>query len=176
MRAPTVEQLNDEKSYKWRYYNVATAASVTGFVRAYLFRALSHSGGLIYCDTDSLAARDLGSLDYGDGLGQWKREGDFDSYAVAGKKLYAFHRAGSDSRYDPKAEEQDKTWKIASKGVNFASREDGPALIQRIAEGDSVEYEPEVPTYSVTREQPRFINRSILKTYKDIAIAPESDL
>lgn len=174
-RAPTPEQLNDETSKKWRYYNVATAASVTGFVRAFLFRALSNSSGLIYCDTDSIAARDLGSLDYGDALGQWKKEGEFDSYSIAGKKLYAFHSAGCSLAYDP-ASTQSPSWKIASKGVNFTAREDGPALITRIAQGAAVEYEPNVPTYSVIREQPRFINRNILRTAKDIAQAPESVL
>lgn len=174
-RSPTTEELNDLTSYKWRYYNVATAASVTGFVRAFLFRALSASSGLIYCDTDSIAARNLSDLAYGDALGQWKREGTFDRYSIAGKKLYAFHYDGRALAYDPK-DEKTPTWKIASKGVNFGALASGPELIERIALGEAVDFNPEVPTFSATRAEPRFISRRVIKTAKNIALAPELDL
>jgi len=175
-RAPDAEQLNDLSNRKWRYYNVATAASVTGFVRAYLFRALSKCSRPIYCDTDSVAAADVTALDFGTQLGQWKHEGNFDSYAIAGKKLYAFHVEGADRDYIPSASEKDRSWKIASKGVNFAALENGPALITEIAEGQGVTTYPQVPTYSVTRNAPRFINREIFRTAKNISVAPEFDL
>lgn len=152
---------------KERYYNVATAASVTGFVRAHLFRALSKCSGLIYCDTDSIAAEDTSALEQGSELGKWKHEMDCDEFAIAGKKLYAFHKAGTDIKYEPNAKDSDKTWKIASKGVNFVAKEDGPDLIRRIANGETIEYEPEVPCYTITRDAPRFINRKVAKTYKD---------
>lgn len=168
-RSPTEDQLNDSEG-RWRYYNVATAASVTGFVRSRLFAAMSQCEGLIYCDTDSIAAKCVSPLSFGTELGQWKHEGHFDSYAIAGKKLYAFHVAGSSQEYDP-AIEKNGNWKIASKGVNFGQRSDGPELIKRIAQGESIIFNPEVPTYSITREEPVFTARSIKNTYKDMRLA-----
>lgn len=169
-RAPTEEDLNGE-GFKWRYYNVATAASVTGFVRAHLFRAISNCSGVIYCDTDSIAARDTGRLEFGTALGQWKHEGIFDQYAIAGKKLYGFHHAGAAQEYNPG--EENPTWKIASKGVNFAADKAGPDRIAEIARGGRVTFDPEVPCYSITREKPRFIAREIGATAKDMSIAPD---
>lgn len=181
-RSPTEEDLNDANG-KWRFYNVATAASVTGYVRAHLFKALSRCSGLVYCDTDSVAARDTSRLEYGTQLGQWKHEGRFDSYAIAGKKLYAFHEEGAEEAYDPEADKP--TWKIASKGVNFAAlasgRQDaqghsfpsGPEVIARIARGEKIVHEPDVPTYTIAREKARFISRSITRTAKDMSVAPD---
>ena len=170
-REPTERELSDINS-RWRYYNVATAASITGWVRAYLFKSLSCCGGVIYCDTDSIAARSMSHLDYGAGLGLWKHEGDFDRYCVAGKKLYAFHKAGAAEEYDPEADEKNRTWKVASKGVAFHTMKDGPQKIALLARGGEVEYRPQVPTYSVSREVPIFISRSVRRTAKDIRVAP----
>lgn len=156
-----------------RYYNVATAASVTGWVRAFLFRSMHKCSGLIYCDTDSIAARDVSGLEFGNALGQWKHELDADMFAIGGKKLYAFHKAGALMEYDPKQEPKDRSWKVASKGVNFTERADGPDLIRTIANGGTIKYEPEVPCYTITREAPRFINRNVAKTYKDARFVPE---
>lgn len=169
-RRPREEDLNDLEG-RWRYYNVATAASVTGFVRAYLFRALSSCSGLLYCDTDSIAARDTSQLRFGNALGEWKHEGVFDHYAIAGKKLYAFHEAGADWDYDPEADEP--TWKVASKGVNLAKLKDGPQRVIDIAQGGEFKFEPEAPCYSVSRREPIFIGRKLRTTAKDISRAPE---
>lgn len=166
-RPPTEEELNDIKS-RWRYYNVATAASITGYVRAFLFKAIAQASGVIYCDTDSVAARGLGSLDYGKGLGQWKDEGAFDRYSIAGKKLYAFHVEGAKEAYDPA--EKNPSWKVASKGVNFASMKNGPDIIRDLALGKEFTHVPQVPTYSITRSEPVFVRRSISSTAKDIRI------
>jgi len=171
-RKPLEDELNDLNG-KWRFYNVATAASVTGYVRANLFRALSASAGAIYCDTDSIAARDVGKLAFGTKLGQWKHEGTFDRYSIAGKKLYAFHHAGAAEEYDPD-EKDNPTWKVASKGVNFGKLADGPSRISAIAAGGEINHEPEVPTYSIIRSAPVFIGRTIRHTAKDIRIAPEA--
>jgi len=177
-RAPSAEDLEDVTQNRWKYYNVATSASITGFVRAYLFKAMHACGGVIYCDTDSIAARDTSRLNFGSALGAFKDEGSFDQYAIAGKKLYAFHKAGMPIDYDP-TEEKNPTWKIACKGVNFQSREDAPERIAEIATGCTVTYEPEVPTYSVTRkvrqgaaDAPTFVKREIRATYKDMSDAP----
>lgn len=168
-RKPTEADLEDIGS-RWRYYNVATAASITGYVRSFLFRSMSACSGLIYCDTDSISARDTTRLEYGKELGKWKDEGSYDRYAIAGKKLYAFHEAGQPLEYDPDADHP--SWKIASKGVNLASLDAGPDLVAALARGDCIEHRPEVPTYSVTRNEPRFINRSLRSTAKDMSQAP----
>lgn len=160
-----MERPIDEK--KHRFYNIATAASITGFVRAMLFEAISHVENPIYCDTDSIACGGTGRLHMGEGLGQWKLEGDFDEYSIAGKKTYAFHQAGA-PRTEALDEQQNyQHWKVASKGVDL-----GPGDIRRAADGMEVTYSPEVPTYSLKREQPIFINRRVKMTAKDIGRVP----
>jgi len=174
-RKPTEEQLNDITG-RWRFYNVATAASVTGFVRAHLFRALSTVSRPLYCDTDSIAAADTSRLNFGSALGQWKDEGRFDRYAIAGKKMYAFHGEGREERYDPEWKahgQKEPSWKIASKGVNLAGNPEAPAVLMGLAQGGSYVSRPEAPTYSVTREQPKFIARELVSTYKDMSQAPD---
>jgi hypothetical protein len=117
---------------KRRYYDVAVAASITGFVRAYLWRNIcATSGTTIYCDTDSIAATDISAINCADGLGNWELEAECDYAAVAGKKLYAFRKLNG-------------AWKTASKGVRLE-----PADIIAIAQGATITYEPEAPTFSV---------------------------
>jgi hypothetical protein len=150
------------ESRHW-YYNIATAASITGYVRAQLFRDLCKAEGLIYCDTDSISAKSVAGLAIGKELGQWKIELECDAYAVAGKKMYAF-RAASDQQWDAKTQVfkfPKGSYKIACKGVDL----DAPDII-RAARGEKVEYFPEVPTYSITRPQPCLINRMITNTAK----------
>jgi hypothetical protein len=194
-RKPSDDELNDSQG-KWRYYNVATAASVTGYVRAFLFKSISQCAGVLYCDTDSIAARDTRGLRFGPELGNWKNEGSYDRAAIAGKKLYAFHRSGLPFEYDPDEEDEKRqTWKIACKGVNFRKGMkidgrfySGPELITKIAEGEKIEYEPESPTFSLFRDVPdlsdlperyrelsekSFIARDVRRTAKDMSQAPE---
>jgi hypothetical protein len=164
MRRSIEFQLNQEEDNgKSRYYNIATAASITGYVRAELFDAAQKCGGLIYCDTDSIAARDVSGLRQGDELGLWKEEGEFDHYAIAGKKTYAFHKRGQPHSHDLDEEKNYKYFKVASKGVDL-----DPADIARAASGQTVKYKPEVPTYSIKRTEPIFINRVVRNTAKDI--------
>lgn len=147
---------------KWRFYNVATAASVTGFVRAYLWRALCASQGVLYCDTDSIAAVDPG-VPLGGELGQWEVEGAFIGGAIAGKKLYGFE-------YDAESRPLDQhgnrvRYKVASKGARLCYAE-----IRKVARGETVRYMPEVPTYRISgyfdkktgqREIARYVPREI---------------
>lgn len=159
---------------KHRYFNVATAGSITGYVRAMLYEAQCQVSGLIYCDTDSIACETTGSLILGDGLGQWKNEGSFDHYAVAGKKMYAFHKAGSlmvpcthkkrcDCSFVLDDKDDYKEYKVACKGVDL-----NPHEILRVCQGETVTYRPEAPTYSVKKNVPQFINRDVRMTAKDI--------
>lgn len=135
---------------KHRYYDVAVSASITGFVRAYLWRAIQQCEGVMYCDTDSIACEDTGSLKLGKDLGAWDLEAVCDMAAIAGKKLYAFRRASGS--YNPAKEKQYKT---ASKGVRL----DAPEIIE-IAAGRAQVYIPEVPTFSIRRD-PVFTPRTI---------------
>lgn len=145
------------------FYNVATAASITGYQRAQLFRALRQCEGAIYCDTDSITARAAPRLRLGSGLGEWKVEMRGDRFAIAGKKLYAMRSAESNDMngyaFDS-VQEKSGPWKRACKGVNLS-----PADICRVAAGEKVQFRPQVPTYSITRPEPRFINRDVVATY-----------
>lgn len=151
------------------YYNVATASSITGQQRANMFRALRSVGTPYYCDTDGIFARDLGTLQLGKELGQWKLEIEGERFAIAGKKTYAMHaNAPSDSFHSFDSDVPDHSigkppgrWKVACKGAKLS-----PRRIIDIAEGREVEYAPAVPTYSIHRAKPVFINRKISRTTK----------
>lgn len=148
--------------FKHTFYNVATAASITGYVRAGLFRAMQQCSGVMYCDTDSIAARDVSRLPTGDALGEWKLEMVADEAAIAGKKLYAF-RAAEDCG---KLKAGD--YKTASKGVRLEA-----ADIIRVAKGETVRFKPHAPTFFLDKP-PEFVEREIRMTYKKVA--PETAL
>lgn len=136
---------------KHRYYDIAVSASITGYVRAHLWRVIKQCENVFYCDTDSIAAQNIGSAPISKNLGDWNIEGNFCMAAIAGKKLYAFKRSGS-------LGEKDDNFKIASKGVRLSAKD-----IIRIANGESVTYVPDVPTFSVKRGI-EFTPRKIVKT------------
>lgn len=171
---------------KHRYYNIATAASITGWVRAFLWRSLLKCSNPLYCDTDSIAAVDTSALDTGKKLGQWKLEAICDEYAIAGKKNYAFHVKGKPrevfegiecSPLDVKRQkplevqanaEQWKQlrecWKIASKGSDLS-----PAEMIRAAQGEEVVNRASVPNFSIHKNEFTFIDRKVRNTWRDIA-------
>lgn len=127
-----------------RFYNVATGASITGFVRSMVLRAIASTENPIYCDTDSLVFTGNHKIDFGDELGQWKIEGIYDEGHFAGKKLYAVKN---------KKEE-----KISSKGSKLTFKE-----IKAIAKGKTVKYNQIAPIFSWTKE-PSFLTRNIKRT------------
>ena len=173
VKNPTEEELDDIQG-KWRYYNIATASSVTGFVRADLFRAVVASEGAIYCDTDSVKARKFSNaLKIGPELGAWKKEYSGDWFALAGKKMYVDHKAGKPWTYDPKEDDEEKkNFKIASKGANIASLVNAPQIIENIAKGGTYDYHPEVPTFSFWRDKPVFVPRDLRSAAKDMSKVP----
>ena len=129
------------------FYNVATAASITGFVRAYLWRHIckvrAKGGSVLYCDTDSIVYRLEGAItshpfDLSNELGDWGHEGVFSEGAIAGKKLYAFKAK------DPKAKEK---WKKACKGVKIE-----PEQIVEIANGSELVWLADAPAPSIHRK------------------------
>jgi hypothetical protein len=139
------------------YYSVPTAASITGYVRAGLFTAISQCSGVLYCDTDSIAARDVSRLSLGGELGQWKLEATCSEYAIAGKKTYAFKTDKLDKKGEP-------VWKTACKGVRLDA-----AQIVRVARGETIVTNPDVPTYTMHRALPTFVPRAIRNTHKRVA-------
>jgi hypothetical protein len=146
---------------KKRFCNVATGASITGFVRAYLARAMHAirlaGGDVLYCDTDSIAftgGADHG-LPIGNELGQWEYEagafGAFDRGAIAGRKLYAFHKAGKT--------DDESGWKTAHKGVQLSA-----AKIVEVAMGVEVEYKREAPSFNMLTGETKYIKRRVKMT------------
>ena len=133
------------------YKNVATGASITGFARAHLLRAIHAVGNqhVVYCDTDSLICgpdADLSSLALTDAIGDWEVEarnapiGHF-----AGKKLYGLTLA-------------DGKHKLASKGAKLTFSD-----IKRIANGEIVQWKNEAPSFTLAGEA-RFVVRNIRAT------------
>lgn len=137
-----------------KFINVATAASITGCVRAFLMRSMAQCKGVVYCDTDSIIAGDVNKLKFGDKLGEWKVELIVDtskpgqSIAIAGKKLYAA-TAGQKDKHG-------KTiWKKASKGVNLSAEK-----IVEVAEKNYVPMAFHAPTFSLF-SKPKFVTREV---------------
>ncbi len=140
-------QLLEEKR---RYYDVAVSASITGFVRAYLWKNICKAKGVLYCDTDSIAARNINGIPLSNKLGDWDLEAQCDYAAIGGKKLYAFQK--KTGTYNEKTERQ---WKTASKGVRLDHNE-----IVKVAKGEEINYIPEAPTFSI-KQGIRFTPRKI---------------
>jgi hypothetical protein len=131
------KELDEDEQH---FYNVATAASVTGFVRAYLWRAICKAEKVYYCDTDSIICRDF-NIEISPELGKWNFEGVYNGGAIAGKKLYAF-KNGTDE-------------KIASKGVKLNYQQ-----ILAIAKGEEITYNKDSPTFGFKKKS-QFITRKI---------------
>lgn len=138
-----------------KYFNVATAASITGCVRARLWRdicAIRKGGGrMLYCDTDSLAFTypnvEL-PLRISKDIGDWSLVGHGMKGGIAGKKLYAFRM-------------ENGTWKTASKGVRMDADE-----IMAIAGGATLSYMNPVPVFSPLNrgKGPTFLQRTVSAT------------
>lgn len=144
-----------------RYYNVATSASITGYVRAFLWEAICGCEEVQYCDTDSILARDIKTVPNGFGgeLGQWSVDGEFSEIALCGRKLYAFKY-----KEPIKDKKTDRliTHKVASKGTRLDAGQ-----LYRIAQGEEVLYETIHPTFSVHRK-PTFVNRTVKSVKKEL--------
>lgn len=137
-------------SDKKTYFNVATAASITGGSRATLLRGLALAKRPLYCDTDSIYCEDLGARLHDKELGAWKHEFTGSQIAIAGKKLYAV--MGQDS------EGKEVCLKKASKGTSLH-----PLAIFMIARGDTCETRNDAPSFKLDGKH-EFISRRISKT------------
>lgn len=138
------------------FYNVGTAASITGAARATLLRALACAVDPIYCDTDSIICRSLSGVEIDNvKLGAWDLEDEFDEVIVAGKKSYACKTyARSDGQSD--------RVRVRCKGVpeGRVTWDDMAALLD---EGAFRDINAKAPTIIKSGEQ-RYMNRRIRAT------------
>jgi hypothetical protein len=125
------------------FYDVATAASITGAARSVLMRALACAVRPVYCDTDSIICEGLEADLHGSRLGAWKLEATGDTVAIAGKKMYAL-RQGSEYV------------KTASKGVVLSGDE-----IFGLCSGRSKKWRNDAPSFSLGKNRLKFIDRTI---------------
>lgn len=140
---------------KLGFYNVATAASITGAARANLLRNIALADRPIYCDTDSIICEGFrGELNETE-LGGWALEAIGNRAAIAGKKLYTL--------YDTRTDQWNLSGmaiKKASKGVSLTPQE-----IIAVCNGEEILYKNPVPSFSLGQE-PVFIERRIKMTGK----------
>lgn len=132
----------DPEEAKKSYKNVGTAASITGYVRAYLWRALCAVENPLYCDTDSIICTGTADLKIGKELGAWDLEATATEVHIAGKKLYGMKLT-------------DGSYKTASKGVRATYDE-----IVKVSGGDEIRIKNAAPTYSLINN-PKFISRKV---------------
>ena len=150
-----------------QYYNVATAASITGAGRSILMHAIACAEQPVYGDTDSLWCQGLPLALDQKKLGAWKLETECDTLYIAGKKLYA--------AYIGRGRPKTKSWtcgfysdpkkntnpiKCASKGVRMK-----PEDIARVALGETIRVPIEAPSLRVG-QQAKFIARDIVRRVK----------
>jgi hypothetical protein len=153
--------VRDLEEYEQNFYNIATSASITGWVRAYMWRTICQCDTPLYCDTDSIAALGLSDeIPMGKELGEWDIDGEFTDYSIGGKKMYAFKFTKEYIKKD--ADGKDITHKIASKGVRLNASE-----LHEIALGSEVTFTPQAPSYSI-HKQPVFVSRNVRATHKTI--------
>lgn len=136
------------------FINIATAASITGYVRAYLWRAICSSEGVAYCDTDCVIAEKIGDfVKLGGELGEWEIEGEFDKIGIAGKKLYVLR--------GKRPKKGKRKYKKASKGAKLHVNQ-----LWKVCEGHTVTHEQINPIYSISKA-PYFQSRNIKATAKN---------
>lgn len=136
------------------YYNVATAASITGFARAHLLDAIHTIGpkNVLYCDTDCVFTRENSPnhyLNQNGKIGSWAWEGLADPAYIAGKKMYGLTFVNG-----PKTGET----KLAHKGAKLTMND-----IKNLCEGGSVIWQNPAPSFSL-KNGAKFVKRTITKT------------
>lgn len=151
------------------YYNVAAAASITGFVRARIIEA-AHGRRIYYCDTDSVTLHSGDVIATGDSLGDFTVEEHYDMLMLGGKKLYAKrisrkscpNRKAFDKMYGDARNTyhwwKNAAWKIASKGAKLT-----PKDLFSICHGKTVTYRSEAPSMTV-KAFTHFVTRNIRAT------------
>lgn len=129
------------------FYDVALSASVTGFARANLWRALCSCDRPMYCDTDSVLCETF-NAPVGDKLGEWKLEAEISEVWISGKKCYVF-------------KQKDGKYKTAHKGIS--ALDVSIDVIKRVAGGESVVIPKSAPNMKLDGTQ-KFFSRTMKKT------------
>lgn len=119
------------------YFDVGVAASITGAARAVLLDGLMRAKMPIYCDTDSIIARDFPrALIDPYKMGYWDCETDIAEGYIAGKKMYALKNS-------------EGKIKTSTKGVRLNFNE----VKSLVETGNSVRWKSEAPTSSLDGTQ-----------------------
>jgi len=145
-----------------KFFNLATGASITGFVRAMLWRKIQEAKGVVYCDTDSITAEAFPGTKFTKVLGDWDLEFYYNRVVVCGKKMYAYRKAG-------KLKRNESRWKKASKGAVLTYQQ-----IIKMAKGELVFFNNDAPTFSASKAEPTFVSRELQMTATDITSVPRS--
>jgi hypothetical protein len=116
------------------------AASITGFVRAYLWRAINECERPLYCDTDSIICTSY-SGKIGLELGDWEVEAEPTAAYIAQRKMYALQLPNGET-------------KTASKGVRLSFEE----IKNGVLTGKNITQYKEAPAYSL-KHGARFFSR-----------------
>lgn len=132
-----------------KFYNVPVAASITGWVRAYLWRNIHASEGVMYCDTDSIICEKFNGV-VGKELGQWEIEAELSEVHIAQRKMYACRKTPVSDIGPVNAV------KVATKGVRLTFDQ----IKNAVSTGSVIEYERDAPTFSV-KHGARFVSRKI---------------
>lgn len=141
-----VHDPDDPEGPSHGFEDVAIAASITSAARAVLMLAVAQAQRPLYCDTDSLICEEIRNVPIDPArLGAWKFEGEGDTIALAGKKLYALWKGG-------------EAIKHASKGVKLT-----PEQIRRVALGETINWQNDAPNFSLLGGV-RFVNRNVKST------------
>jgi DNA polymerase elongation subunit (family B) len=162
-----------------KFYCICTAASITGWVRAFLFESMKKCREVLYCDTDSILASGVSKLKTGDELGEWKIEMECDIVWIGGKKIYVLHNKkfpflpeipkGERKKnwifieghgWNPLPTKKIKSFKMASKGVRLPLKK----LIS-VCEGKTETGKFDAPSYSALAPS-RFCSRKIKRADK----------
>ena len=138
---------SDLDPWQENFINVATAASITGQVRAHLLRAIHASDSPAYCDTDSLMCKNA-VLPLGEELGEWNFEGTASDAWIAGKKMYYLK-----GRF-----EKGKREKMATKGVRLTG-----AQIKKAATGGTVTARSDAPTFTLKGKRGAYFQQRTIR-------------
>lgn len=137
---PTGQRIFSRPDPQESFFNVATAASITGSVRAKLWRALCASDRPMYCDTDSIMCENS-TVPLGKKIGEWELEIEPTEIYIAQRKMYAVRDA------------EGKT-KTASKGVRLSFEQ----IAEGVISGRNITSYRDAPAYSL-KYGARFFSR-----------------
>jgi len=146
-----------------KYFNVATAASITGYVRAYLWRSICASTDPIYCDTDSIICRKFGGK-VSNELGDWKIEGKtIDGVYIGGRKLYSMGYCTVQKNSYFCYQHPDDITKSPIKKAHKGARLEHSEIMDIALTGKTIVWEKPAPSYSI-RFGTRFMSRKVTRT------------